>query len=37
MTIFAGTAATAAGPHTGGTGTDDVVPRLVFKGAETLN
>jgi cytochrome c oxidase assembly protein subunit 15 len=36
-TIFAGTAATAAGPHTGGTGTDDVVPRLVFKGAETLN
>jgi cytochrome c oxidase assembly protein subunit 15 len=37
VTIFAGTAATAAGPHTGGTGTDDVVPRLVFKGANTLN
>jgi cytochrome c oxidase assembly protein subunit 15 len=37
VTIFAGTAATAAGPHTGGTGTDDVVPRLVFKGGETLN
>lgn len=37
ITIFAGTAATAAGPHTGGTGTDDVVPRLVFKGSETLN
>ena len=37
VTIFAGTAATAAGPHTGGTGTDDVVPRLVFKGADTLN
>jgi cytochrome c oxidase assembly protein subunit 15 len=37
VTIFAGTAATAAGPHTGGTGTDDVVPRLVFKGTETLN
>jgi len=37
VTIFAGTAATAAGPHTGGTGTDDVVPRLTFKGAETLN
>jgi len=37
VTIFAGTAATAAGPHTGGTGTDDLVPRLVFKGAETLN
>jgi heme a synthase len=37
VTIFAGTAATAAGPHTGGTGTDDLVPRLVFKGVETLN
>ena len=37
VTLFAGTAATAAGPHTGGTGTDDVVPRLVFKGADTLN
>src|SRR4051794_66253 len=37
VTIFAGTAATAAGPHTGGTGTDDVVPRLVFKGSNTLN
>ena len=37
VTLFAGTAATAAGPHTGGTGTDDVVPRLVFKGTETLN
>jgi cytochrome c oxidase assembly protein subunit 15 len=37
VTIFAGTAATAAGPHTGGTGTDDLVPRLVFKGVNTLN
>lgn len=37
VTIFAGTAATAAGPHTGGTGTNDLVPRLDFKGAETLN
>ncbi len=37
VTIFAGTAATAAGPHTGGTGTQDVVPRLDFKGTETLN
>ena len=37
VTIFAGTAATAAGPHTGGTGTDDLVPRLVFKGIDTLN
>lgn len=36
LAIFAGTAATAAGPHTGGTGTDDVVPRLEFKGADTL-
>jgi cytochrome c oxidase assembly protein subunit 15 len=37
IAILAGTAATAAGPHTGGTGTDDIVPRLTFKGAETLN
>jgi cytochrome c oxidase assembly protein subunit 15 len=37
ITIFAGTAATAAGPHTGGTGTNDVVPRLVFKGSQTLS
>src|SRR5215218_2109773 len=37
IAIFAGTAATAAGPHTGGTGTKDIVPRLEFKGAETLN
>jgi cytochrome c oxidase assembly protein subunit 15 len=37
IAILAGTAATAAGPHTGGTGTDDLVPRLTFKGAETLN
>jgi cytochrome c oxidase assembly protein subunit 15 len=37
VTILAGTAATASGPHTGGTGTKDLVPRLDFKGAETLN
>ncbi|CAA9530561.1 MAG: Heme A synthase, cytochrome oxidase biogenesis protein Cox15-CtaA [uncultured Solirubrobacteraceae bacterium] len=37
LAILAGTAATAAGPHTGGTGTKDIVPRLDFKGAETLN
>ena len=37
IAILAGTAATAAGPHTGGTGTKDVVPRLDFKGADTLN
>ena len=34
ITILAGTAATAAGPHTGGTGTDDLVPRLEFKGTD---
>ena len=37
ITIFAGTAATAAGPHAGGSGTDDVVHRLDFKGADTLS
>jgi cytochrome c oxidase assembly protein subunit 15 len=37
IAILAGTAATAAGPHTGGTGTQDIVPRLDFKGVETLN
>jgi heme a synthase len=37
LAIFAGTAATAAGPHTGGTGTHDIVPRLDFKGIDTLN
>ncbi|HWC27247.1 MAG TPA: COX15/CtaA family protein [Solirubrobacteraceae bacterium] len=36
VTIFAGTAATAAGPHAGGAGTGDVVKRLDFKGAETM-
>lgn len=36
ITIFAGTAATAAGPHAGGAGTGDVVKRLTFKGADTL-
>jgi cytochrome c oxidase assembly protein subunit 15 len=36
ITIFAGTAATAAGPHAGGAGTGDVVKRLDFKGGETL-
>src|SRR4051794_1318122 len=34
VTIFAGTAATAAGPHAGGAGTGDVIKRLTFKGAE---
>ena len=36
ITIFAGTAATAAGPHAGGAGTGDEVKRLDFKGGETL-
>jgi heme a synthase len=36
ITIFAGTAATAAGPHTGGT-TGQHVHRLHFKGADTLS
>ncbi|HVL30934.1 MAG TPA: COX15/CtaA family protein, partial [Solirubrobacteraceae bacterium] len=36
LTIFAGTAATAAGPHAGGAGTGDVIKRLDFKGADTL-
>jgi len=35
LTIFAGTAATAAGPHSGGF-TGQVVHRLTFKGAGTL-
>jgi cytochrome c oxidase assembly protein subunit 15 len=36
VAIFAGTAATAAGPHAGGSGTGDVVHRLSFRGAGTL-
>jgi cytochrome c oxidase assembly protein subunit 15 len=37
VTIFAGTAATAGGPHAGGEGTGDLVPRWDFKGADTLD
>src|SRR6185437_12931164 len=37
VTIFAGTAATAAGPHAGGEGTGDVVHRFTFKGPSTVN
>jgi cytochrome c oxidase assembly protein subunit 15 len=37
LTIFVGTAATAAGPHAGGEGTGDVVHRFDFRGAETVN
>jgi len=36
VTILAGTAATAAGPHAGGAGTGDIIKRLDFRGAETL-
>jgi cytochrome c oxidase assembly protein subunit 15 len=36
VTIFAGTAASAAGPHAGGAGTGDIIKRLTFKGADTL-
>ncbi|HEX7297899.1 MAG TPA: COX15/CtaA family protein [Solirubrobacteraceae bacterium] len=35
VTIFVGTAATAGGPHAGGSGTGDVVHRFSFKGAST--
>ena len=37
LTIVAGTAATAAGPHAGASGTGEHVHRLDFKGAGTLN
>jgi cytochrome c oxidase assembly protein subunit 15 len=37
VTIFVGTAATAAGPHAGGSGTGDVVNRLSFRGTGTLS
>jgi heme a synthase len=36
LTVFVGTAATAAGPHAGGSGTGDIVNRLSFRGADTL-
>jgi cytochrome c oxidase assembly protein subunit 15 len=37
IAVAAGTAATAAGPHSGGAGTGDVVTRLYFKGDHTLD
>ena len=37
VTIFAGTAATAAGPHAGGAGTGDVIDRLEWRGVDTLD
>ena len=36
LTIVVGTAATASGPHAGGSGTGDVVHRLDFQGEDTL-
>ena len=37
LTLTLGTIATAAGPHAGGEGTGDVVPRLDWRGADTLD
>ena len=37
FTLAAGTVATAAGPHAGGEGTHDIVPRLDWRGAGTLD
>ena len=37
VTIFVGTAATAAGPHAGGEGTGDIVNRFTFKGPRRSN
>ena len=37
LTIFLGTAATAAGPHAGGAGTGDTIDRLEWNGIDTLD
>jgi cytochrome c oxidase assembly protein subunit 15 len=37
ITILAGTAATAAGPHAGGAGTGDEIDRLDWRGIDTLD
>jgi cytochrome c oxidase assembly protein subunit 15 len=37
VTIFFGTAATAAGPHAGGAGTGDEIDRLEWMGIDTLD
>jgi cytochrome c oxidase assembly protein subunit 15 len=37
VAIFAGTAATAAGPHAGASGTGEIVSRFSFRGAGTVN
>jgi cytochrome c oxidase assembly protein subunit 15 len=36
LTVFLGTASTAAGPHAGASGTGEIVPRFTFKGGDTL-
>ena len=37
LAIFVGTAATAAGPHAGASGTGEFVSRFSFRGADTVN
>jgi cytochrome c oxidase assembly protein subunit 15 len=37
VTLTGGTIATAAGPHAGGEGTGDVVQRITWQGADTLD
>ena len=37
VTLTGGTIATAAGPHAGGEGTGDIVQRITWHGAETLD
>jgi cytochrome c oxidase assembly protein subunit 15 len=37
LTVVAGTAASAAGPHGGGKGTHDLIKRLYVKGPDTLD
>jgi cytochrome c oxidase assembly protein subunit 15 len=37
LAIFVGTAATAAGPHAGASGTGEFVSRFSFRGAQTVN
>ncbi|MEP6952515.1 MAG: COX15/CtaA family protein, partial [Solirubrobacteraceae bacterium] len=37
LAIFVGTAATAAGPHAGASGTGEFVSRFSFRGAATVN
>ncbi len=37
LAIFVGTAATAAGPHAGASGTGEIVSRFSFRGAGTVN